>query len=148
MDCEFDTTSDILFPTDLPKLSSPLDSKVPEAYDWATQDFMYNYTMQPFLAIQPLRPVFEETQEEKQVVDQINRQLIREPTELNDMLHHLSLLVQEKMKPLSDIEDNLSIAGSDQTRVEKGSKQLKSKASFIHKFKSTTRKVFSKLLVI
>ncbi|CEI95519.1 hypothetical protein RMCBS344292_09702 [Rhizopus microsporus] len=70
MDCEFNNSSDILFPSDtgLPKLSSPLDYKVPEAHDWAIQDFMHTFhdkasnELNNFLSFKQYIPVQEQQQ--------------------------------------------------------------------------------------
>ncbi|KAG1438027.1 hypothetical protein G6F56_012820 [Rhizopus delemar] len=157
MDCEFNTTSDILFPTDLPKLSSPLGDKVPEVFDWATQDFMYSFSksandLNHFLSFQRFVPVHEETKEEKELVQQISRQLHLENSELHDILKGLSLLVQGSLKKPSlswaadETKDTQSVTDSDITQVEESVEKIQKKSLF-YKVKSSTRKIFQKLLV-
>ncbi|KAG1474216.1 hypothetical protein G6F56_000485 [Rhizopus delemar] len=97
MDCEFDNASDILFPSDtgLAKLSSPLDYKIPEAMDWATQDFMFTFhdksmnELNNFLSFKKYIPVQEEPalNEEKQILSQMTQRLAAgNAAELHDSL--------------------------------------------------------------
>ncbi|CAO3670741.1 hypothetical protein G6F70_002025 [Rhizopus microsporus] len=110
MDCEFNNSSDILFPSDtgLPKLSSPLDYKVPEAHDWAIQDFMHTFhdkasnELNNFLSFKQYIPVQEQQQqpmyEEKQILSQVTQHLAMGHSELHDILKGFFHSVQNSMQ--------------------------------------------------
>lgn len=109
MDCEFNNTSDILFPSDtgLPKLASPLDYKIPEAIDWASQDFMFTFhdkstnELNNFLCFKryiPVQPQEQEQQEEKQILSQMNQRLAVGNTELHDSLKAFFHSIQSSMQ--------------------------------------------------
>ncbi|KAI9283218.1 hypothetical protein BY458DRAFT_486066 [Sporodiniella umbellata] len=108
MDCEFNNTSDILFPSDagVAKLSSPLDYKIPETMDWATQDFMFTFhdksmnELNNFLSFKKYIPVQEEPplNEEKQILAQMSHRLATGNTaELHDSLKAFFNSIQTSM---------------------------------------------------
>ncbi|KAG0757716.1 hypothetical protein G6F57_010388 [Rhizopus arrhizus] len=106
MDCEFNNSSDILFPSDagLPKLSSPLDYKVPESFDWATQDFMYTFhdkstnELNNFLCFKQYVPVHKQEEQEKQILSQVHQYLSTGQSELNEILKGFHLSVQKSIQ--------------------------------------------------
>ncbi|KAI7903859.1 uncharacterized protein BX663DRAFT_505481 [Cokeromyces recurvatus] len=122
MDYDSDS-SDFHFPMDtgLPKLSSPLSQKVPEAYDWAMHDFMQTKPTETLISFKQYMPVIDNdehddyylTLEEKDFLTQISTRFLQmERKELHDVLKG-GFMLQEQ--PLSWFDE----------AVESGNYQIK-----------------------
>ncbi|KAI8972786.1 hypothetical protein BDB01DRAFT_809304 [Pilobolus umbonatus] len=120
MDCE-SNSSDILFPMDagIPKLSSPLDYKVADAYDWTYHDFLNTFydksaqELNHFISYKQNIPVYDDNDtqkpqkmsalDEKDVLAQLTQRFLTlEKSELHDILKSGFEMVQNHIQENSN----------------------------------------------